>query len=60
VNRPPDGVDRELAELLSAHHQAEAEDYRDHLRSCPHCATIAVLIGNLRRDLWDIAERRAA
>jgi hypothetical protein len=60
VSPSPDDLDRELAELLSMHHAAEEIDVRLHVKQCPHCAAIAVLIGNLRRDLWSLHERRAA
>jgi hypothetical protein len=56
----PDDLDAELAGLLAQHHAAEGVDVRLHVKTCPHCFTIATLIGNMRRDLWDIAERRAA
>jgi hypothetical protein len=56
----PDQFDAELARLLAERHAAETDDVRDHIRQCECCNAIAVLIGNLRRDLWMIAEGRRA
>jgi hypothetical protein len=59
-SRPEDDVDAEFARLLAEHHQSEHDDVRTHVRTCACCNAIAVVIGNLRRDLWELAERRAA
>jgi hypothetical protein len=57
---PDDDLDRELSELLSTHHTAQELDIRLHVNACPHCLTIATLIGNLRRDIWTIHDQNRA
>jgi hypothetical protein len=56
--RPPDDVDRQLARLLAEHHAFEDSDLREHMRRCSCCSSVSLMIAALRRDMWDIAERR--
>jgi predicted anti-sigma-YlaC factor YlaD len=58
TDQPADDLDAEFARLLGQRHDVEAVDVRAHLKTCPCCATIATLLGNLRRDLHDLAEGR--
>lgn len=59
VKFPDDAAfDAELRHLLAEHQHASDVDVRVHVQHCECCLAIAVLIGNLRRDLWSLAERR--
>jgi hypothetical protein len=47
-----------LARLLAEHHAFEDSDLREHMRRCSCCSSVSLMIAALRRDMWDIAERR--
>ena len=57
-DNPASDFDRELSALLSAHKAVEGLDVRVHVRTCDCCNAIAILLGNLRRDLWQLHEGR--
>jgi hypothetical protein len=53
-----DRFDAELSELLAQHHAAEEEiGAQLHIRDCACCHAVAILVGNLRRDLWTLLDR---